>query len=135
MEEFDFVDHYGDADEVAQTNELPQNEVECALNCAFIGVGGGGGKLAKAFLDIGFSKTLLINTTAKDQPDNVDPKHLVLIPDADGVAKNVEFGKDVLDRIGVSKTDKVEVKAPQGIFLLPRKNDDEDGTEEGTNDI
>ena len=43
--------------------------------------------------------------------------------------------KDVLDRIGVSKTDKVEVKAPQGIFLLPRKNDEEDGTEEGTNDI
>ena len=43
MEEFDFVDHYGDADEVAQTNELPQNQVECALNCAFIGVGGGGG--------------------------------------------------------------------------------------------
>ena len=43
--------------------------------------------------------------------------------------------KDVLDRRGVSKTDKVEVKAPQGIFLLPRKNDDEDGTEEGTNDI
>ena len=43
--------------------------------------------------------------------------------------------KDVLDRIGVSKTDKVEVKAPQGIFLLPRKNDDEDGTDTGTNDI
>ena len=43
--------------------------------------------------------------------------------------------KDVLDRIGVSKTDKVEVQAPQGIFLLPRKNDDEDGTDTGTNDI
>lgn len=43
--------------------------------------------------------------------------------------------KDVLDRIGVSKTDKVEVKAPQGIFLLPRKNDDEDGTDTRTNDI
>ena len=43
--------------------------------------------------------------------------------------------KDVLDRIGVSKTDKVEVKAPQGIFLLPRKNDDEEGTDTGTNDI
>ena len=95
MEEFDFVDHYGDVDEVTQTNELPANEIECALNCAFIGVGGGGGKLAKAFLDIGFNKTLLINTTAKDQPDGVDPKHLVLIPDADGVAKNVDFGKDV----------------------------------------
>ena len=46
MEEFDFVDHYGDVDEVTQTNELPANEIECALNCAFIGVGGGGGKLA-----------------------------------------------------------------------------------------
>ena len=46
-----------------------------------------------------------------------------------------DAAKDVLDRIGVSKTDKVEVKAPQGIFLLPRKNDEQDGTEEGTNDI
>jgi cell division GTPase FtsZ len=62
MEEFDFVDHYDEAEEVAQSNQLPENEVECALNCAFVGVGGGGGKLAKAFLDLGFKKTLLINT-------------------------------------------------------------------------
>ena len=57
--------------------------------------GGGGGKLAKAFLDLGFNKTLLINTTAKDQPEGIDPKHLVLIPDADGVAKNISYGKSV----------------------------------------
>ena len=110
MEEFDFVDHYDDAEEVAQSNQLPENEVECALNCAFIGVGGGGGKLAKAFLDLGFKKTLLINTTPKDQPDGVDPEHLVLIPDADGVAKNVQFGKDVFNRNGAVVEDALRTK-------------------------
>jgi len=110
MEEFDFVDHYDDAEEVAQSNQLPENEVECALNCAFIGVGGGGGKLAKAFLDLGFKKTLLINTTPKDQPDGVDPEHLVLIPDADGVAKNVQFGKDTFNRNGAVVEDALRTK-------------------------
>ena len=92
-DDFDFVDHYGEAEELEDANMLPDNTIDCALNCAFIGIGGGGGKLAKAFLDIGFEKTLLINTTDKDQPDNIDEKNLVLIPDADGVAKNVKFGK------------------------------------------
>tara|TARA_B100000131_G_scaffold314014_1_gene350206 strand:- start:271 stop:1308 length:1038 start_codon:yes stop_codon:yes gene_type:complete len=110
MEEFDFVDHYGDIEEAGQSNELPANEVECALNCAFVGVGGGGGKLAKAFLDLGFKKTLLINTTPKDQPDGVDPEHLVLIPDADGVAKNVQFGKDVFSRNGAVVEDALRTK-------------------------
>jgi len=110
MDEFDFVEHYDEAEETAQSNQLPENEVECALNCAFIGVGGGGGKLAKAFLDLGFKKTLLINTTPKDQPDGVDPEHLVLIPDADGVAKNVQFGKDVFNRNGTVVEDALRTK-------------------------
>ena len=110
MEEFDFVDHYDEAEETAQSNQLPENEVECALNCAFVGVGGGGGKLAKAFLDLGFNKTLLINTTPKDQPDGTDPEHLVLIPDADGVAKNVQFGKDVFNRNGAVVEDALRTK-------------------------
>ena len=110
MDEFDFVEHYDEAEEVAQSNQLPENEVETALNCAFVGVGGGGGKLAKAFLDLGFNKTLLINTTPKDQPDGVDPEHLVLIPDADGVAKNVEFGKDVFSRNGAVVEDALRTK-------------------------
>tara|TARA_R110000824_G_scaffold34918_2_gene110202 strand:+ start:3459 stop:4496 length:1038 start_codon:yes stop_codon:yes gene_type:complete len=120
MEEFDFVDHYGDADEVTQANELPQNEIECALNCAFIGIGGGGGKLAKAFLDLGFNKTLLINTTPKDQPDNIDQKHLVLIPDADGVAKNVQFGKDVFSQNSAVVEDALRTKLGKvdWIFVL-----------------
>lgn len=48
-----------------------------------------------------------------------------------GTRDKLAAAKDVLDRIGVSKTDKIEVKAPQGIFILPRKNDEaDDGTDE-----
>jgi hypothetical protein len=51
-----------------------------------------------------------------------------------GTRDKLAAAKDVLDRIGVSKTDKVEVKSPQGIFILPRKNDDEDMLSDGTNE-
>lgn len=50
-----------------------------------------------------------------------------------GTRDKLAAAKDVLDRIGVSKTDKIEVKSPQGIFILPRKNDDED-VNDGTNE-
>ena len=50
-----------------------------------------------------------------------------------GTRDRLAAAKDVLDRIGVSKTDKIEVKAPQGIFILPRKNDDKD-VDDGTNE-
>jgi cell division GTPase FtsZ len=60
-------------------------------------VGGGGGKMAKAFLDLGYNRTLLVNTTAKDIPSDVDDKHVVLIPDADGIGKDVNLGKAVFD--------------------------------------
>jgi len=50
-----------------------------------------------------------------------------------GTRDKLAAAKDVLDRIGVSKTDKIEVKSPQGIFILPRKNDDED-VDDGTNE-
>ena len=96
MSDFDFVDHYGAEVEETGGDLLPENTAISALNVGFVGVGGGGGKLAKAFIDIGFSKTLLVNTTDKDQPANIDPQHLVVIPDSDGVGKDVNFGKKVL---------------------------------------
>lgn len=96
-DDFDFLEAYGAVEEVKNDDQLDDNSAVSALNCAVVGVGGGGGKIAKAFLDLGFTKTLLLNTTEKDQPDNVDPKHLVLIPDADGVAKDVAYGKRVLE--------------------------------------
>jgi len=110
MSDFDFVGHYGDATEVESEELLPENEADCTINCAFIGVGGGGGKMAKAFLDIGFNKTILINTTPKDQPSGIDEKHMVLIPDADGIGKDVELGKKVFEDNGTVVEDALRVK-------------------------
>ena len=109
-DDFDFVEHYGAEIEVDHELQLPENTVPSALNCAFIGVGGGGGKMAKAFLDLGFNKTLLINTTEKDQPENVDPKNLVLIPDADGVAKDIDYGKMVFENNGAVVEDALRTR-------------------------
>tara|TARA_R110002020_G_scaffold5697_1_gene23405 strand:- start:798 stop:1835 length:1038 start_codon:yes stop_codon:yes gene_type:complete len=110
MGDFDFIEHYGEETEVNHEDQLPDNDVPTSLNCAFVGVGGGGGKLAKAFLDLGFNKTLLINTTAKDQPEDIDPKHLVLIPDADGVGKDVDNGKVVFNNASAVVEDALRTK-------------------------
>tara|TARA_R110000824_G_scaffold21466_9_gene79946 strand:- start:253 stop:1293 length:1041 start_codon:yes stop_codon:yes gene_type:complete len=110
MSDFDFIEHYGDTTQVDHDNQLPENEVETSLNCAFVGIGGGGGKIVKAFLDLGFNKTLLINTTPKDQPAGVDSKHLVLIPDADGIGKDVDNGKVILDNASAVVEDALRTK-------------------------
>lgn len=94
--DFGFVEAYDDTPADGDERLLPENTAPSAINCAFVGVGGGGGKLAKAFLDVGFNKTILVNTTVKDQPEGVDPAHFLLIPGADGVGKDVEMGKKVL---------------------------------------
>ena len=110
MSDFDFVGHYGEEIDVGSEEMLPENEVDCPLNCAFVGIGGGGGKMAKAFLDVGFNKTILINTTPKDQPAGIDENHLVLIPDADGIGKDVELGKKVFEENGTVVEDALRVK-------------------------
>jgi len=109
-DDFGFIDHYGEEISISHAEQLPENEAISALNCAFVGIGGGGGKLAKAFLDLGFNKTLLINTTEKDQPEGIDPKHLILIPDADGIAKNVDLGKRVLNENSAVVEDAIRTK-------------------------
>jgi len=110
MSDFDFIEHYGDSEEVKGEEQLDENEVISSLNCAFIGIGGGGGKMAKAFLDIGFNKTLLVNTTAKDIPEGVDEKHVVLIPDADGIGKDVNLGKTIFADNGAVVEDALRTK-------------------------
>jgi cell division GTPase FtsZ len=95
-DDFGFLGNYDDDPVLQDERMLPENTAQSAISCGFIGVGGGGGKLAKAFLDLGFSKTVLVNTTVKDQPAGVDPAHFLLIPGADGVGKDVELGKKVL---------------------------------------
>lgn len=119
-DEFDFVDAY--SEEVVEDTEelLPANTAESAIECAFLGVGGGGGKLAKAFIDIGFSRTLLINTTEKDQPDGVDEENFLLIPGADGVGKDVALGKEILGENSTLVEDAVRARlgTPDWIFVF-----------------
>jgi len=109
-DDFDFVEHYSESAEVKHEEQLPENTAASSLNCAFVGVGGGGGKMAKAFLDLGYNKTILVNTTEKDQPAGVDSKHLVLIPNADGVAKDVSYGKTVFENNGAVVEDALRTK-------------------------
>jgi len=109
-DDFGFIEHYGEEVSIQHEEQLPTNNAISALNCAFVGVGGGGGKLAKAFLDLGFNKTLLINTTEKDQPEGIPPEHLILIPDADGVAKNVHYGKKVFNENSAVVEDAIRTK-------------------------
>ena len=96
LDDFDFLGNYDDVPDAHDERMLPENKAASAISCAFIGVGGGGGKIAKSFIDLGFSKTILVNTTVKDQPDGVDPAHFLLLPGADGVGKDVKLGKKVL---------------------------------------
>jgi len=110
MNDFDFIEHYGEEVEVSHEEQLPENEAVSSINCGFVGFGGGGGKLAKAFLDLGFNKTLLINSTPKDQPKGVDEQHLVLIPDADGIGKDVSHGETVLNNASAVVEDALRTK-------------------------
>jgi cell division GTPase FtsZ len=97
LNDLGFVDHYGDGQADEGLDLLPENTAGSAINCAFIGVGGGGGKLAKSFLDLGYTKTLLINTTLKDQPEGVDDAHLLLLDGSDGVGKDVSMGQKIMN--------------------------------------
>ena len=109
-DDFDFVVAYDDDPVDADERLLPDNSAPSAISCGFVGVGGGGGKLAKAFLDLGFTKTLLVNTTEKDQPSGIDQSHFVLVPGADGVGKDIDLGKKILGENSALVEDSVRTR-------------------------
>lgn len=109
-DDFDFVMAYDDDPAAGDERLLPENSPNAALSCGFVGVGGGGGKIANAFLNIGYNKTLLVNTTEKDQPGGLDPNHFVLVPGADGVGKDVDLGKRVLNENSALVEDAVRTR-------------------------
>lgn len=109
-DDFDFVMAYDDDPAVGDDRLLPENTPNAALSCGFVGVGGGGGKLANAFLGIGYNKTILVNTTEKDQPGGLDPNHFILVPGADGVGKDVDLGKRVLSENSALVEDAVRTR-------------------------
>ena len=116
--DFDFVEQYSESVEVRHENQLPDNETDSAINVGIIGIGGGGGKIAKAFLDLGFNKTLLINTTEKDQPLNIGQEHLVHMPGSDGAAKDINVGKRVFNENGAVVEDAIRTKFGKVDWLI-----------------
>ena len=120
FDDFDFVEAYDDDPIGADDQMLPENTAPSAIKCAFLGVGGGGGKLAKAFLDLGFTKTLLVNTTVKDQPEGVPEEHFLLLPGADGVGKDIALGKQVLENNSASVEDTLRTRIGKAdwVFVL-----------------
>jgi cell division GTPase FtsZ len=95
--DFGLAEDFGIMETNIDEDLLPENEAVTAINCAVVGVGGGGNKMAKAFLDLGFNRTLLVNTTGKDIPAGTDEEHVVLIPNSDGIGKDVAHGKSILE--------------------------------------
>jgi len=83
-----------------------------------VGVGGGGNKMVNAFLELGFNKSILVNTTGKDIPKNVSEEHVVLIPDSDGIGKNTDYGKEVLTQNGAIVEDALRIKLGKVDWLL-----------------
>jgi len=120
FDDFDFVEAYDDEPAAGSDLLLPDNTAKSAIRCAFIGVGGAGGKLAKGFLDLGFNKTLLVNTTVKDQPEGVSADHFLLLPGADGVGKDIALGKRVLENNSASVEDAIRTRigSVDWIFVL-----------------
>jgi len=108
--DFDFIDHYGSEVEINHEEQLDDNEISSAINFGVIGIGGGGGKIAKSFLELGVNKTLLVNTTPKDQPKGVPDKHLIIVPGADGVAKDATLGKKVFKDNGAVVEDALRTR-------------------------
>jgi len=120
FDDFDFVEAYDDEPVGFDARMLAENRAASAIKCAFLGIGGGGGKLAKAFLDLGFTKTLLVNTTVKDQPEGVPSEHFLLLPGADGVGKDIALGKKVLENNSASVEDtlRTRIGSVDWLFVL-----------------
>jgi len=120
LDDFDFVEAYDDEPVGFDARMLAENRAASAIKCAFLGIGGGGGKLAKAFLDLGFTKTLLVNTTVKDQPEGVPSEHFLLLPGADGVGKDIALGKKVLENNSASVEDtlRTRIGSVDWLFVL-----------------
>ena len=118
VEDFGFIEGFGIMGGGEDEDLLPDNTAISSLNVGIVGVGGAGNKMAKAFMDIGFSKTLLVNTTGKDIPKGVKEEHVVLIPDSDGIGKDVSLGKSIFKSNGAVVEDALRTKLGNVDWLL-----------------
>src|SRR3990167_5652195 len=75
---------------------LSNNTAISSLNVAFCAFGQGAGKIASEFLQLGFNRTILFNSTTKDKPASVKDENFVVFPNLDGLGKNVELGRKAI---------------------------------------
>src|SRR3990167_7473140 len=75
---------------------LSDNTAISSLNVAFCAFGQGAGKIASEFLQLGFNRTILFNSTTKDKPASVKDENFVVFPNLDGLGKNVELGRKAI---------------------------------------
>ena len=120
FDDFDFVSDYDETFDTGSGSLLPENTAVSSVSVGFIGVGGGGGKIAKAFIDEGFNRTLVVNTTVKDRPAGLNDDNFLLLPGADGVGKNITLGKRVLKDNGALVEDclRTRVGRVDWLFVL-----------------
>ena len=90
----------------------------------------------------GSSTTFLVNSL-KDEIQEATKNYLARVapraafsmanalndPTELGIRDKMSAAKDLLDRTGFIKTDKIEVAAPDGIFILPPKIDESDASQ------
>ena len=62
------------------------------------------------FWSLASIRHLLVNSTGKDIPKNVEEDHVVLIPDSDGIGKNIDYGKEVFSTNGAIVEDALRIK-------------------------
>lgn len=77
-----------------------ENTVDGALNYAFIGVGGAGGRIAQQFYKLGYSKTLAINTAEQDLAplELPEDQKLKLEMGISGAGKDMARGEQAFDQ-------------------------------------
>ncbi len=97
--ELDIEDLDPDLEDQSQKNGV-EDESGGALTYAVIGSGQGGGKIAKAFYDLGYKKTVAFNTAQSDLalldlPD--EHKFFVEHPGGQGAGKNQERGREAFE--------------------------------------
>ena len=123
-----------------ELTELQQKTLDCLFDDEIQG------KLRRAMLKAGYSENCRTTMLMDSEPfrkalDKQIKRHISKAaaraafslegvmddPTALGVKEVINVSKDLLDRSGHAKTDKVEVKAEGGVFILPAKATEEDG--------
>lgn len=83
----------------AEVDDSVENTIKGSINYGFVGAGQGGNRIAEAFYQLGFKKTLVINTASQDLAHINIPKEQKLLLSAKmaGAGKDMNVGREALN--------------------------------------